>query len=345
MTIAHVPILSAATITGAHPPSVPVDGGGPFALAKGLDAYVEECRALQKAGMSLGETRLKADMEAQRFAHPRAGELQISNSFIVLNGQEIAIKIFHPGTEMKRPAICYFHGGGFMMGSIETFAGVAAGLAAETGAVVVSVEYRRLPQNSYDDAQDDCYAAYLWLREHVSMLNVDPERIAIAGDSVGALFATVTAAMLRDREHLTPACQLLLYGAYALDADRAAVAASKDPLLTPDRVASFVSAYHTHRRTAEYGPPLSSDNLADLPPAVIVGAELDPLLGEGEAYAARLKDADIEVRTETIGGMIHGFLRAATHSEAVAASFGDIAGWVRPYLWPATKGQEEASHG
>ncbi len=96
-------------------------------------------------------------------------------------------------------------------------------------------------------AQEDCYAALVWLHEHAADLGIDPSRVAVAGDSVGASLATITAAMARDLGGPRPVCQLLLYGAFALQAGRSAYAASVDPLLTPQRIDSFISAYHRPR--------------------------------------------------------------------------------------------------
>jgi acetyl esterase len=255
-------------------------------------------------------------------------------TFIVREGQEIAVKVYVPaGEDVTRAAICYFHGGGFLFGSIESFDAVAAGLAEHSGAVVASVQYRRLPENSYRCAQEDCYAALVWLHEHAADLGIDPSRVAVAGDSVGASLATITAAMARDLGGPRPVCQLLMYGAFALQAGRSAYAASVDPLLTPQRIDSFISAYRRTQDATFYPAPLALKDLSGLPPAIIVAAEYDPLREEALEYAGRLRACGVRVEWSVASGMIHGFLRAMKMSPAANREMIDIAHRMRAQLW------------
>lgn len=314
--------------------------GAPAALAEGMEAYVAAFRAAQSpAGGTLAAGRLFSDLHADAFARPLAAGLRRHASFIVASGREIAVSILHPGRDVERPGICYFHGGGFAFGSIESFDVVAQGLAEETGAVVVSVQYRRLPENSYRAAQEDCLAAYQWFVAQAGALGVDPRRIAVAGDSVGALFATVTAVMARDAGmDIRPVCQLLMYGAYALTPGRPSYGRGRDPLLTAQRVEDFVRLYRSSQEAEpSRPPPLSTPDLALLPPCVLITAEHDPLRDEGEDYAQRLRAAGVEVQAWTAPGMIHGFLRAIALSPAAAREMAAAAGAAQPYLWPNHK--------
>ncbi|MEC4590055.1 alpha/beta hydrolase [Nitrospirillum amazonense] len=310
-------------------------------LADGMDAYVAAFRAGQVAGGTLAGARLAADMNAAAFSRPWPAGLRRHVSFIVARGREIAVAILDPGGEGPRPGICYFHGGGFAFGSIESFDGVAQGLAEETGAVVVSVQYRRLPENSYRAAQEDCFAAYEWFVAHAAQLGVDVRRIAVAGDSVGALLATMTAVMARDAGGpVQPVCQLLMYGAYALTPGRPSYGRGRDPLLSVQRVEDFVRLYRLSQEAEPFhAPPLSVPDLSRLPPAVLIAAEYDPLRGEGAEYADRLAAAGVEVRVLTARHMIHGFLRALGMSPAAAREMAAAAQAVRPYLWPADREQ------
>jgi acetyl esterase len=220
-----------------------------------------------------------------------------------------------------------------LFGSIESFDVVAAKLAEHTGAVVASVQYRRLPENSYRSAQEDCYAAFVWLHEHAADLGIDPSRVAVAGDSVGASLATISAAMARDLGGPRPVCQLLLYGAFALQPGRSAYAASVDPLLTPQRIDSFIAAYRRTQDATFYPAPLALKDLSHLPPAIIVAAEHDPLRDEALEYAGRLRDSGVRVEWSVAPGMIHGFLRAMKMSPAVNREMIDIAQRTRAQLW------------
>jgi len=315
-------------------------------LADGLDLYIELMRAGGGPTRTLSSQRLRADASAAELQCPLPSGMQTFTTFIVREGQEIAIKVYVPEAlnrrtaqkagpwreQATRPAICYFHGGGFLFGSIESFDAVAAGLAEHSGALVASVQYRRLPENSYRSAQEDCYAALVWLHEHAADLGVDPSRIAVAGDSVGALLATISAAMARDLGGPRPVCQLLLYGAFALQAGRSAYAASIDPLLTPQRIDSFISVYHRTRDAECYPAPLALNDLSGLPPAIVVAAEHDPLREEALEYAGRLRDCGVRVEWSVAPGMIHGFLRAMKMSPAAKREMIQIAHRTRAYL-------------
>jgi acetyl esterase len=298
-------------------------------LAEGLQLYVDLMRATNKGRSS---NRLRADATAHELQCPLPGGMKAFTTFIVLDGQEIAVRIFQPGGPVWRPGICYFHGGGFTFGSVESFDSVAAALAEHTGAVVASVQYRRLPENSYRCAQEDCYAALVWLVDHADDLGIDPSRVAIAGDSVGATLATISAAMAGERNGPRLVCQILLYGAFALQPDRDCYLASADPLLTPARIESFITMYNSRRDASFYAAPLALSDLSKLPPAIMLAAEHDPLREEGLEYANRLRASGVPVAWLVAPRMIHGFLRARKMCPAVDRQWVDLARKAREYL-------------
>ncbi len=301
------------------------------AMAEGLDRYLDTVRAIQAdPEKSLGVARLLSDLEADAFALPPDPRIRACTTFIVQNGQELALRIHHPGRDIVRPALCYFHGGGFVFGSIESFDCIGQALAEQSGAVVVSAQYRRFPENDYRAAQEDCRATLDWIAEHAAALGVDPARLAVGGDSVGALFATSTAMMARDAGGPPLVGQLLLYGAYAMKVPE--TAASHDPLLTPQRIATFVNAFRHANTPVFRPPPLDTERLEGLPPAVIVGAELDPLLPESREYARRLAAAGVATELMVAPGMIHGFLRAMAMSPAAAREMTAIGARLRALL-------------
>lgn len=301
-------------------------------LADGLERYVDLMRGGGSQPRALSSQRLRSDLSASDLHCPYPPGMKTITTFIVRAGQEIAVRLYRSEAQSRGPAICYFHGGGFLFGSIESFDVVAASLAEHTGATVASVQYRRLPENSYRCAQEDCHAALAWMFEHADDLDIDPARVAVAGDSVGALLATISTVMCRDRGEPRPACQLLLYGAFSLQSGRNCYARSRDPLLTPQRIDSFISAYHRCKDAAFYPPPLALDDLSGLPPAIIVTAEHDPLREEALDYANRLRDSAVRVDVSVAPGMIHGFLRALRMSPAVRHEMARIADKVREHL-------------
>ena len=316
----------------------------PPSLPEGMQSYVDAFRAAQGGSSSLSAARLHSDMGAAAFRTADAVPVPSFTTFIVLEGREIGVRIYRPGGDTPKPGVCYFHGGGFMFGSIETFDTVAAGLAEEIGAVVASVQYRRLPENRYDDAQDDCYAALAWLGEHAGSLGIDPARLCVAGDSVGALMATTAAMQARDHGGPALACQILLYGAFALESGRTAYERSRDPLLTGANVEKFIDLYHRTRGASQtYAPPLAADDLGRLPPAIVIGAEHDPLCDEALEYAARLARAGTRVETHIASGMIHGFLRARAMSPAAAHELTSIAAMAHAHLRPEPESDTQQS--
>lgn len=277
--------------------------------APGIDRYIELCRA-QPPAPDLEAMRLNGDLTAGRFAQELSPKVTRFDSYIPAVGREIPVRVFDPGGKGARPAFCYFHGGGFAMGSVASFDIACAALAEATGAVVVSVHYRRLPEADYAAAQDDCDKAFAWMLRQASALGIDPRHAGVAGDSAGALFALACAANLRDAGGAAPMFQLLFYGTFAMDPDRPAYAQSRDPMLTADRVRSYVTLFRSRGGLFRQPAPVDRADLAGLPPTLIVAAQLDPLRQEGEELADRLAKAGVATTLQVSSGMIHGFLRA-----------------------------------
>ena len=224
----------------------------------------------------------------------------------------IPVRIYAPGTEEVYPVVVYYHGGGWFMGSIETHDVICRKLAVRTPAIVVSVDYRLAPEHPFPAAVDDAYAALSWVSCNASSFGGDGRRLAVAGDSAGANLAAVVSILARDRKGPAIAGQFLAYP--ATDSSRLDTRSMRD----------FGEGYYLTRRYIEifrlhYAPnpqdwenplvsPLLAPSLVDLPPAVIVTAQFDPLRDEGEAYATRLIEAGVPVVRKRFPGLIHGFL-------------------------------------
>jgi len=303
------------------------------ALAGGLDRYVALFRAAPPAP-TLAATRLGGDLLADRFAEAYRPAVRSFDTAIAAPDREIAVRIHDPGGSGLRPAICYIHGGGFAMGSIESFDIATAALAEASGAVVASVQYRRLPEASYADAQADCDEGFAWLVRQAEALAIDPGRILVAGDSAGALMALSCATRVRDMGAPTPAGLLLFYGTFAMDADRPAYRSAADPLLSQPRIESYVRLFAESGGLAAGPAPVDRTDLAGLPLTHIVAAELDPLCAEAGELAERLAAAGVTVSIRTAPGMIHGFLRAAGVSAAVREELARAIEAVRPLILP-----------
>ena len=284
-------------------------------LADGMEEYIALVRATS-VPTDLEGARLHADLAAKRFQQPLPEDVEVSTTFVPLPGREITARIYRPAGADLRPGICYLHGGGFAYGSIETFDVIAAALAHLTRAVVVSVHYRRLPDTDYAGAQDDCNQMLGWMARQATVLGIDAGRIAIAGDSAGALLATTAAAYARDNDGPALIAQILLYGAFAMDVDRPAYQQSRDPMLTADRIRTYIELFRQCGGTDDQPAPVDRLDLAGLPAAFVLAAEFDPLAQEAAEYADALRASGVPVWLRTAPGMIHGFLRGLTVSSA-----------------------------
>lgn len=210
------------------------------------------------------------------------------------------------------PVIVYFHGGGFVVGSVEIFDALTRALANATKAIVVSVDYRLAPGNPYPAAVDDCYAATRWVADNVASLGGDPRKIVIAGDSAGGNLSAVVALKARDSGGPSIAAQIMYYPATDLtDAHYD----SKDKFMDGYGLSKAVGKKFEQAYAANvtdfkdpYLSPLYAPTLAGLPPALIVTEGFDPLTDSAHAYTERLKQSAVPVTALHYPDMIHGFM-------------------------------------
>jgi acetyl esterase len=225
-------------------------------------------------------------------------------------GGPVPVRIYTPSGRGPLPLLVYFHGGGWVLGGLDTHDSVCRELAHGAGAVVVSVDYRLAPEHKFPAAADDCYAAVVWAAAHATELGADPTRIAIAGDSAGGNLTCVTALQARDRNGPRLCFQLPVYPVtnHSLDTPSYRENAT-GYLLETDAMAWFWGHYlATDADGAHpYASPLRAASLDGLPPALVITAEFDPLRDEGEAYAKRLEKAGVPTQLRRFDGMIHGF--------------------------------------
>ena len=213
---------------------------------------------------------------------------------------------------IKNPigVLVYYHGGGWVLGSIDEYDTVARKLAERTSCAIVLVGYRLAPEYRYPAAVDDSYAVLEWVGDHIFDIAGQEVPLIVAGDSAGGNLAAVMAIRARDRNGPSIALQVLIYPVTDADFDRPSY---NDPenhlLLTRDGMIWFWEHYlpDSSRRAAPDASPLHSGNLSGLPPAVMLTAEHDVLRDEGEAYAARLQEASVPVDLQRYAGQMHGF--------------------------------------
>jgi acetyl esterase len=252
---------------------------------------------------------------------------------------DIPVRVYTPAGDGPKPVILYFHGGGWVIGDLDVCDNPVRRIANTTGAVVVSVDYRLAPEHFYPAAFDDSYAATVWVAEHAAELGGDPERIATCGDSAGGNLAAAIAIAARDRQGPRLAAQLLLYPVTDFDFTTGSYEENGEGyLLTRGSMQWFWAHYLGPQELGKdpFACPARADDLVGLPPAFVATAEFDPLRDEGEAYAANLRTAGVDVTAKRYDGMVHGFAwtLGATPSGAVliddlAAAFGAALAGVR----------------
>ena len=243
---------------------------------------------------------------------------EVSDRTIQGSQAAIPLRIYRPGAE-RTGVILYFHGGGWVIGNLDSHDETCRRLCAGTGQTVVSVDYRLAPETRYPGAVVDCYDATAWVSENTDSLSVDAQRLVVAGDSAGGNLATAVALMARDRGGPSIAFQLLVYPVTDCDFDTGSYLANAEGyLLTRTSMQWFWDHYvpEASRRTEPYASPLRGE-LAGLPPALVQTAEFDPLRDEGEAYATALRAAGCKVQATRYDGLIHGYFGMHT---AIAAA-------------------------
>jgi acetyl esterase len=239
----------------------------------------------------------------------------VVNRTIAEPGGEIPVRIYRPDGRPPFPVLVFFHGGGWVIGNLDTHDGTCRSLANAAGCMVVSVDYRLAPEHKFPAAADDAYAATRWIARNAGTIGGDAARIAVGGDSAGGNLAAVVALMARDHAEPGLCFQLLIYPVTDARMDTTSYRDNADGyLLTHAMMQWFWSHYLRSEADREhpYASPLRAQDLQGLPPALVITAEFDPLRDEGEAYAARLRAAGAPVQLTRYDGMIHGFFGMAS---------------------------------
>jgi acetyl esterase len=227
-------------------------------------------------------------------------------------GGEIPLRIYAAEEAGILPGLIYFHGGGWVFGNLDTHDALCRALAKESGAVVISVDYRLSPESRFPAAVEDSYAATLWVAANAERLGIDPTRITVGGDSAGGNLATVVAMRCRDSKGPALARQLLLYPVTNLSSfDTGSHQELAEGYFLTRSAMQWFTGYYLASNDQSRDPeasPLLAQNLNGLPPALVITAEFDPLRDEGEAYGERLEQAGVPVTMKRYPGMIHGFI-------------------------------------
>ena len=224
---------------------------------------------------------------------------------------DIRLRLYWPNRAAPLPAIVYYHGGGHVIGSLDTHDLVARNLCAGAEAVVASVDYRMGPEHRFPAAVEDSFAALKWVHANAKELGADPDRLGVHGDSAGANLAAVVALMARDAGSPRLRLQSLVYPVadYRLVGDSYDNYTQGYGLLTRESMVWFRNHYLRSPKDAEdwRASPINAPSLGDVAPAIVITAECDVLHDDGERYAGALRRAGVPVEYKEYPGMIHGF--------------------------------------
>jgi len=262
----------------------------------------------------------KAAMMAQFVPMPEYAGVRVEQRAISAGGGKVGLRVYTPGKnapagERPMPTVVFFHGGGWVVGTLETHDPYCRALAMEAGVTVVSVDYRLAPEHKFPAGVEDCLAATEWVLEHAAELGGDRSRVFVAGDSAGATMATVVALLLRDKGVTGLAGQILMYPVtgYYDPPTESYLANAEGYGLTRKGMMWFWNHYLNDRSEAKdfRAAPLAAASLRGLPRALVVTAEFDVLRDEAQAYAKRMEEAGVDVTHVFVEGMNHGFACSA----------------------------------
>jgi len=247
-------------------------------------------------------------------------------------GGPIPLRLYRPVADKALPVLVFFHGGGWVVGNIETHDTVCRHLAVRAECAVVSVDYRMGPEHRFPAAVEDCVAATDWVAANAAALGADPARIAVGGDSAGGNLAAVVSLIARDRGHPRLSYQLLIYPATDAGMSHPSIDRfAEGYLLTRSTMRWFYDQYL--RGPGDAGDwrvsPLRAPDLKGVAPAYVLTAGYDPLCDEGDAYAHRLASAGIAVRHRRIDDQIHGFIDKGKVIRAADAALDDAGAALR----------------
>jgi acetyl esterase len=276
-------------------------------------ARAEDLRSIQEAG---GQPEPVADVLDEDIPGP---------------GGPIPIRIYRPSAERPLPVLVYFFGGGWTLGTIDTSDGVCRALTNAVGCVTITVGYRLAPEHRFPAAVDDCHAATEWIGAHAVELGIDPDRIAVGGDSAGGNLAAAVTLLARDKGPAL-AHQLLVYPNTDYLSDSPSLRENNDPLLFNRNSSDWYWGHYLASPDDGVDPlasPLRAPDHAGLPSATVITAEYDPLRDQAEEYAQRLRDAGVSVTLSRYPGMVHGFFTMSGVLDAARDAVAEAAACLR----------------
>jgi acetyl esterase len=281
-------------------------------------------------GATPRERRILFEYIANDMALPRPERVRTSARFVPSGDRLVTVRIDRFEGEGPQSCLIYMHGGAWMQGSPMTHADITMRFAAANRQTVVSVEYALAPEFPFPQAVHECRDALIWVHEHAADLKVDPERIAVGGDSAGANLAAAVCLAVRGTQH-APLAQLLIYPCLHFEMSFPSYRENADAPLLQTRGLPSVNTMYCPDESDQKNPlaaPLHAESHAGLPRAFVAVAEYDPLRDDGYAYADKLRGAGVPVEFDDGRGLIHGYLRAMQYCDASRKSLDRMSAWL-----------------
>jgi len=245
----------------------------------------------------------------------------------------VPVRLYHPALGEALPLLVFLHGGGWMLGDLDTHDAMCRHLAARVGCAVLAVGYRLAPEHPFPAGLDDAYTAFAWARREAATLGCDAARVALGGESAGANFTAAITLRLREAGEAQPLFQLVIHPVTDMALELPSITAVEAPGITREYMHDCRALYLGGADLADpLASPLRAADHSGLAPAIILTAEEDPLRDDGEYYARALVAAGVETLAMRLPGLPHGFMFLPTELKAVDAAFDTIARLVRRYF-------------
>lgn len=244
-------------------------------------------------------------------------------------------RLYRPRLTGPRPILLWLHGGGFVIGGLDTHRGMCSNLAARSGCIVVAVDYRKAPEHRFPAAVDDCLASFRWIREHAEQLGGRSQQLALGGDSAGGNLSAVVCQRLRELDEPQPSLQVLIYPSTDSDHPFPSYEHFRDGMLLSAELLRWFSNHYLRGpedRSHPWVSPLRAESFAGLAPALIRTAGFDPLRDEGHAYADALRSAGVEVDYRCYERLIHNYIVMGAASSANRAAVDDLGDELRSFF-------------
>jgi len=282
------------------------------------------------------DARAETRREAAAVAGPPLAVASVAEQTLPGPAGELGTRLYVPfGASTPGPLLVYLHGGGWVLGDLDTHDQTCRFIAREAGVRVLAVDYRRAPEHPFPAPLDDAVAAVRFAIAEAGRLGADPARVAVGGDSAGGNLAAATARLLSQDQGTAPAFQLLIYPVTDLSHKRRSYRLFPDGFFLTERQMDWYRDHYLPAADAALDPrasPLLADDLAGLPPSHVAVAGFDVLRDEGEEYATRLREAGVPVSVRRHTGLVHGFCNTVNVGRASRAAMLEVTTALRAGL-------------